>query len=243
MNAKIVLLLIGFLWSGLALSAESVTFGVQELSRSYGQDMVTVPVDKVVVDADAYFSSAEVANLSPFCFQDDVAILFGDKVGSTYPLGVMKLTLSPNFKPDKIISVSVDAELYNEYNGVTNQVVYLYVNGSRSENSIYANSSYINTRATLTCEVDAQCDALEICMASNIKRTTSDSQAWVRSITIEYEGIDPNSTNAIPSISDADPEILQYYNLLGLPVSHPIPGQFLIQSNSRTGNKALILYR
>lgn len=194
--------LMAVLLGGSVCQGKSVTFAAQLLDKAYGDERVAVAIDKVLKDAGDYFSAAEAANLYPFDFNGDVAVVFGgEKVSSSYPIGVLSLTLSEWFRSKTILSVSVDAELYNEYvYGSPNLTVYLYVNGSRSESSVYANSSSQNPRGTLCCGIGSPCDVLEICMAANIKKTTGDSQVMVRSITVEYEGEDPEPLEVDPAV-------------------------------------------
>ena len=196
-----------FVWS--VSFAVSVTFELPVLQKGYGDELVEAPVDRVLKDASRYFTEAEVANLYPYDFNGDVAIVFGgDVFNSTYPVGKLRLTLSDWFKSKTIVSVSVDAELYNEYvYGQPSMAVYLYVNGTRSGSSIFANSSSQKMRAELTCELYDQCETLEICMAANIKKTTADSKSIVRSITIEYEGedVEPIEIDPANGIQDLAP--------------------------------------
>ncbi len=206
--------------------AEKVTFMVKKLDKTYGDERVSVPVNSLLEGAEAYFSSAEVANLSPDYYDDTLVIRFGTQVDNLYPCGVVKFTLSPEFRARKVNKVSVKARLCNDYQG-TNLAVYLYINGKNCGESVYDNDVKTLLSATLTYpganqdKEYEQNDVMEICLANTLSASkwyTQDSQVYVYSITIDFEGealkSDPEPVVIDPAEGIEDMEIGQKVSLV-----------------------------
>lgn len=184
--------------SALSASADKVTFKVKVIDDNY--ELIPIPetpaVGDVLLEADSYFESAECENL--FYYWDNYIVFGRDKENSTegYPVGTLKLTLSPLLRSKIIKSVSVKAEYYNWKN---TQLfgVHLFVNGVSSEAFVSAKDIYLT--GTLTSEINQKCSELELRPAVLYNSRDYDSRVMVSSVTIEYE----DSTNDPLAIDSA----------------------------------------